>query len=233
MTVSCYFGLTESGKSYHVENHVLPLWERKVIFDNALCFKGTHVLVNPSRKSVETVFKALAGFKAYSLVIKPDRASNVEKLFNMTVELSCALGRSLGRGVDSSKRVQLVCDEADFVCSPHYQSAQLKHLVNKGRHDGVDSHFIARNPMRIHTDIRANCTEITTFRLKNAGKSEFFREMFGDGNVRNIGFLKKYCRMYADETGAVSFVNEKNQKVAKISEILQKTQNFDENQGDL
>src|SRR5690606_33838099 len=112
------------------ENNVLPLWERKVVFDNALCFKGSHVLTNPTKKTIETLFKSLAGFKTYTVVIKPDRTSNVEKLFNMTVELSCALGRSLGRGVDSSKRVQLVCDEADFVCSPHYQSPQLKHLVN-------------------------------------------------------------------------------------------------------
>jgi hypothetical protein len=122
----------------------------------------------------------------------------------------------MGKGIFPGKRVQMICDEADFVCSPHYQSRDLKHIVNKGRHDNVDSHFICRNPMRLHTDIRANCSKIVTFQLKNAQKIDFFREMFGDENVKKIGFLPKYHRMEANEKGEVSIYDENNRIVSGI-----------------
>lgn len=223
MTVSFYSGLTESGKSWHVLKRVLPLWEKKVVYDIACCFTGDVVLVAPDDKKLTEIFVKFARISAYTIVIRPDRNTSEEILFNKSVQLACALGRLLGTK-DPAKRIQFICDEADFVCSPHYQSRDLKHIVNKGRHDNVDSHFIARNPARIHTDIRANCTKIVTFAVKNAQKNDFFRDMFGDENVKKIGFLPKYHRMEANEKGEVAIYDENNRIVTGIQRNLPEIQ---------
>lgn len=213
MTVSVHTGLTESGKSWNVLHRELPKWEKKVVYDIACCFSGDVVLVAPDDKKLHETFVKFAYKAAYTIVIRPSRLTNEEILFNKTVQLACALGRMIS-SKDGEKRLQFICDEADFVCSPHYQSRDLKHVVNKGRHDNVDSHFICRNPMRLHTDIRANCSKIVTFSLKNAVKIDFFREMFGDENAKKIGLLPKYHRMEADEKGVVRIYDENNRIIS-------------------
>lgn len=225
MSVSVYFGLTESGKSYHVKNHVLPRWDKKVIFDIAHCFEGDLVVTDPDDRKFFEIFKKFSKNSRYSIVIRPSRSSNDEHLFNKTVELSCALGRMIGKGAEASKRVQFVCDEADFVCSAHYQSFQLKHLVNKGRHDNVDSHFIARNPNQIHTDIRRNSSKIVTFFLNNALEISIFLTNFSRKYAEKIQNLPKYWRLEWVDTGDIAIYNQNNEIIEKFS---RNSQNFPE-----
>lgn len=210
MSVSCYFGLTESGKSYHVKNHVLPKWARKVVFDIAHCFEGDVVLTAPDDKKLTEIFRKFARISSYTIVIRPSRNCSEEKLFNKSVQLACALGRTIATK-SPENRVQFVCDEADFVCSPHYQSRDLKHIVNKGRHDNVDCHFIARNPNRLHTDIRANCTKIVTFFLNNASEIQMFISNFSRGIVAKIAQLPKYWRFEWQDNGSILVFNDKNE----------------------
>ncbi len=217
MSVSCYFGLTESGKSWHVKHHVLPKWDRKVIFDIAHCFDGDVVLTNPGDRTFLEIFRRFIGRSAFTIVIRPSRTSSDEALFNKTVHLACSLGRTLGVRVDPAKRIQLVLDEADFVCSSHYQSKELKHLVNKGRHDNVDSHFITRNPNSIHTDIRRNASKIVTFFLNNAMEISIFRSNFSSKFAEKIQHLPKYHRLEWTDNGDIRIFDEKNKVYGNFS----------------
>lgn len=210
MSVSCYFGLTESGKSYHVQNHVIPSWDKVIIFDRAHCFKGTITRTNPSNKEFLELFRKLRSLEKFSLVVRPSRNGNTEELFNKTVELSLAIGRTFGGRVDASKRIQMVTDEADFVCSPNYQSNQLKLLVNMGRHENVDSHFIARAPQRIHNDIRLNSTKVVTFRLQNSAEIPLFTDNFGRELAKKVRELPKYWRLEWSDNGETRIFDEKN-----------------------
>lgn len=213
MSVSCYFGLTESGKSYHVEKHVVPQWDKVVIFDNAHCFNGNSVLNDPSNETLYKTWKKFSVYDRYIIVIRPGRSGDIEALFNKTVQLAIALGRSIHASRTApERRVQMITDEADFVCSPHYQSKELKHLVNKGRHDNVDAHFIARSPMRIHTDIRVNASKIVTFRLQNASNIQLFTDNFGVEFTKKVKELPKYWRLEWRDNGETTIYDEKNSK---------------------
>ena len=214
MSVSVDFGLTESGKSYNMEKNVIPQWDKVIVFDNARCFKSGMVFTQPTDKVLLGLFKKLSGMERYVLIIRPGEG-DTEVLFNKTVKLALALGKAMGLGKDDprvapEKRVQMITDEADFVCSPNYQSKELKHLVNKGRHDNVDSHFIARSPMRIHTDIRVNASKITTFRLQNALEIPLFKEAFGAEIARKIRELPKYWRLEWKDNGETTVYNAEN-----------------------
>ncbi len=212
MTVSCVFGFTSSGKSYHVENNVLKKWDKAIIFDKACCFENGKILINPSKNEILKTFKHYLKVKKYRIIIRPDRSSDLQELLDRTILLGVSLGRSLGVRVPESERVQVVVDEADFVCTDKFQSKSLKHLVNVGRHDNVDSHFIARSPSRIHTDIRANSSKITTFQLSNAPEIKYFISTFGRENCKKIQILPKYYRFEWDETGKILIYDDKSKE---------------------
>lgn len=212
MSVSCYFGLTESGKSYHVQNHVIPSWKKIIVFDKAHCFKG-NIFHQPTDETFLKIFRENAGLESFTLVIRPGRVGILEPLFNKTVRLALALGRTIPGRVDPGKRIQMITDEADFVCSSHYQSKELKQLVNMGRHDNVDCHFIARSPARIHTDIRVNSTKIVTFQLQNAANVELFKNSFGGKIAANVQKLPKFWRLEWKDNGETTVYNEKNKEV--------------------
>lgn len=212
MTVSFYGGFTQSGKSRLVEKKVLPNWPKVIVFDNAHCFDGD-IFLNPSIKEILAIFNKYRGRKKYNLVIRPGRGQDASDLLDMVIQLACALGRVLGK-VSESERVQLAVDEADFVCSPHYQSKDLKHLVNKGRHDNVDSHFIARNPNRVHTDIRANASKIVCFRLTNASEINFLVSSLGKENTKKLQTLQQYHYCEWRDTGLISFFDENSKLVS-------------------
>lgn len=216
MSVSCYFGLTESGKSYHVQHNVIPKWEKVIVFDVAHCFSG-EVVENPDKKMFVALFRKYLEKSSFRLIVRPSRTSSDEVLFNQVVHLACSLGRTMGKGIDPAKRLQLVTDEADFVCSSNYQSWELKHLVNKGRHDNVDAHFIARNPNRIHTDLRANTTKIVAFRLANALQIPFFTDNLTREIAGKIRFLEKYSRLEWDATGRCAIFGKNNEILENLS----------------
>ena len=218
MSVSFYCGATEQGKNFHVENHVLPNWKRKVIFDPKGDFNAKgYVIQGLTAAKAKAVLLAHARKDAYTIIIRPTRTEDRGVVFNQVVAMACALGRFLGPKAPSSERVQVVCDEADAICSPHYQSAQVQYLVNEGRHDNVDCHFIARSPQRIHPDIRLNSTKIVTFFVNGATSAPIFVEKFTRKIAEKIGKLPKYHRMEWNDTGVVCIFNEKGKIVENLS----------------
>lgn len=219
MAVSCYFGLTESGKSYHVQNHVIPLLKKTIVFDNALCFKGETVITDPTNMDLIKLWRKLLNKDRFSIVIRPSRNCDVINLADKVINLALNVGRTAQVGrkekVPIEDRVNLIIDEADFICSSHFQSKSLKRLVNKGRHDHVDSHFIARIPMRIHGDIRSNATKIVSFFLPNAREIPYFREAFGAEISAKIKELPKYHRLEWTDREGVKLYNEKNKAYSR------------------
>lgn len=210
MAVMVEFGMTQSGKSYFAENQLLVQKKRVVIFDKACCFKippgRGFLFINPDDEKIKKIFREFMHQDELYLIFRPDRSTDIEKMFNKVTELACALGRV---GKLKGEWLTFVVDEADFVCSERHQSRQLKHLVNVGRHDFVDSVFIARNPNRIHTDIRANASKMVCFRIPNARSITFFQQNFTPKTIEKIANLPKYWRLDWDDTGTERIIDDK------------------------
>lgn len=209
MAIITVYGMTESGKSFHVKNEYLKKVDRCIIFDFAKCFDGGEIIKIENAQDMIKVFRKYAKRKKYKLILRPNRGANVKFLCDLLVSLSCALGRALSKTYNPKKRVWLVIDEADMIVSPHYQSKMIKHLVNYGRHDNVDSIFIARNPNRLHTDIRANASKIVSFKLQNATQIQDFTQNFTRENARKIRELEKYHRFEWNDTGLIKIYDDK------------------------
>ena len=216
MAVRTYFGYTKSGKST-LANHVVSQWKKVIIFDKAHCFKGD-IFEDPSMETFKNLFRKYSQKNEFRIVIRPGRLANVERLCDDTIKLASALGRLMGKGVVSEECLQLVIDEADSVCSANYQSPKLKFIVNEGRHDNVDTHFIARNPNRVHTDIRANTTKIFAFRLGNALEIPFLVHNFGRETTQKLQHLKPFWHFSWDDTGVIGLYDEKYKLVRDFSE---------------
>lgn len=202
MAVTLVLGMTESGKSYYVEKNIFQTKEKAIVFDNAHCFTGTHLSTLDYTSAVKIFETVKSG--PFKLVYRPSRYEDPIKSFDNVISLASALGRSIGERVDPEKRLTMICDEADFVCSATVQSAKLKYLVNKGRHDNVDSVFIARDPHKIHTDIRRNASKVVTFFNPLATSTPFFFENFGKELCQKIAKLPKYHYLMWDDTFKVT-----------------------------
>lgn len=207
MAVYGHFGMTKSGKSHGVEK-LLSRFEKSVIYDDAGCFTSGEIFIDPSPSKILDIFNKYKFKEKYRIIIRPSRSGDRQLLSDRAIKLSSALGRMIDK--NKEKNVQLVIDEADFVCTPHSQSQDLKFIINKGRHDNVDTHVIARNPNRIHTDIRANCSKIVTYKLTTALSVDFLLTNFGRENCNLIQKLPLYWRFEWSDTGIIQIFDEKN-----------------------
>lgn len=220
MAIHGHFGFTQSGKSKSVEKK-LSRFDKVIVYDDASCFMMGDIFDDPSPDKVFEIFQKYKYKKTYSIIIRPSRSSDKQVLSDRAINLASALGRMIDAKKETN--VQLVIDEADFVCSSNFQSDALKFIVNKGRHDHVDTHVIARNPNRIHTDIRANCSSITSFRLTNATAIPFFVSNFGRENCVLIQKLPQYWRLEWNDTGKITIFDQNNKiqnpKILKGVEI--------------
>jgi hypothetical protein len=216
MSVYLYFGATQKGKSYHVFNHVVPNWDKVVIFDPTDSHKGEIELTEPTEKQLVETLRRLKNSQSYRVVIRTGVKEDDRATFKKAASLTVALGKFLlsreGK-VDLTKRVQLVIDEASTsgITSSNYFPLFLRKLINKGRHVNVDCHIIAQNPMSIHPQIREQALKIVTFFLNN-WRAPIFKDTFEERSIF-IKKLPKFWRMEWWDTGEVLAFNEKNQKV--------------------
>lgn len=216
MSSFLYFGATQKGKSYHVFNHVVPQYDKIVIFDPTDSHKGDTELTEPSEAMLVKTFLKFENVDRYRIVIRTGSKEEDRITFKKAASLAKSLGKALKRRegkVDQPKRVQLVIDEASTsgITSSNYFPFYLRQLVNKGRHDNVDCHFIAQNPMSIHNQIREQALKIVTFYLNN-WRAPIFRDTFEEKAIF-IKRLPKFWRLEWWDTGEVLTFNDKNQKV--------------------
>lgn len=211
MSVSCTFGMTESGKSFHVMNKVIPNWSRVIVFDPAHCFKDGEVIYQPSDAKIMKLLETLHKRHSYRIIIRPEGRGGRLVLFDKIAELCFTLGDALGKDAKKEDRVQFVVDEADSICNSQNKSEPLHHLVNEARHQNVDCHFISRVPTSIHTDIRRNCSKITCFFLSNASEIPDFKTKFKLHLARKIEELDKYWYLEWKDNGEIILVNDKGQ----------------------
>jgi hypothetical protein len=204
--------MTQSGKSYYTEKNILEKLDRVLVFDFMNCFSGGEIININNESDARKIFKKFCKKSKYKIILRIKRGTNPVYACDIAISLACALGRSLGP-YNPNKRVWLAIDEADRVVSSHYQSKRVKHLVNVGRHDNVDSLFIARNPSRLHTDIRANASKVISFQLPTAMEIREFRNNFGRENCKKITTLEKYNHFVWEDTGAMKIIDEKGGEV--------------------
>lgn len=215
MAVKTVYGMTQSGKTYHTNEAYIKPAQRVLVFDPPASrdFDNYDKLRLNNADDVMKAFKKYSKKSSYKIVVRPDRNPTEKLVCDRLITLACALGRTLGR-YNEENRVLLVVDEADVICSSHSQSSRVQHVVNKGRHDNVDSIFIARIPQRLHTDIRFNSSEIICFQLPNIPKD--FKDNFGKDalRIKKLGFRHRF---EWDYTGKMAVFNEKGKQIWSYS----------------
>lgn len=212
MAVSLFYGMTESGKTF-LAKKTIERFNRSVIFDftGKIETPGCFITGDFSTAGMMKTFSKFKDSKKFSIVFRPGRVANAEPYFNKVAIFTLTLGRqALKRGEDD--RLKFLVDEADFICSPQYQSQELKEVVNVGRHDLVDSWFIARMPQRLHTDARGNATTIYCFRLTDDSALGYIKKAVGRKAAEKVRTLPQYSFLCWKDTGE-NHIFDKNQKL--------------------
>lgn len=206
MAITTVYGMTQSGKSYFSEHTLIEKWRRKIILDKARCFKGENVFINPDSRKIMEIYRKFRDVDDFKLIFRPSDRCDLKKFFDRVVELALMMGE---KGKKKELWTVLVVDEADNFCTSNFQPMTMKYLVNEGRHNYVDSVFIARNPNRLHTDIRTNASLCVSFFIQNALSVSFFKENFTREIMEKIANLPKYWRLEWDDTGLLRILDDK------------------------
>lgn len=210
MAVSIFYGMTESGKTFLAEKMIVKS-SRSIIFDFTGKIKSKGLIVTDfSVDSIFNIFKKFKDQKSFSIVFRP-YGVDLENRFNKVACLALVLGRqAVKRG--EQDRLIFLTDEADFICSAQYQSKELKTVVNVGRHDGVDSWFIARMPQRLHTDARGNASRVFCFKLTDDSALGYIKKAIGKKASERIRTLEQYSFLLWKDNGE-HFIFNKDEKL--------------------
>lgn len=219
MSTAIYTGASGWGKSYHVLNHVLPKFQKSVVFDPRNCFTGDRILIAPTIQDVHKAFMDFHKKDRFRIVVRLTRLQNPEHVFNSAVGLASGLGRIRPTGQPPENTIQFVCDEvADAgLSSSHHQSPGLKSLIRAGRHDNVDSHLITQFPVTIHNEIRNLATKLVTFRLMGAADIPLFYKKMPKAVAKKIETLQKFCRLEWRDTEEIEIYGPDDKIIEKIS----------------
>lgn len=215
MAVSLFYGMTESGKT-SLAKFMIDNFKRAVIFDynSNIEVKNSVKVKDFSNENILKVFNRYKDQENFKLICRPSRNDKDEVIFNKTALLATMLGRHATQKGCNDRLIFLV-DEADMICSANYQSRELKYVVNVGRHDFVDSWFIARIPQRLHTDARSNATKAFIFKLTDDVALSNIRKNFG-GKITadEVAKLEQYSFLTWKASGEI-IIFDKNKKQIK------------------
>lgn len=211
MAVSLFYGMTQSGKTSLAKKMIAQV-KRAIIFDftGTIDVKNGVILEQFDTDYLLSIFMKHRDLKSFKLIFRP-RGIDVETRFNRIALLALALGKKAVQRGDTDRLVYLI-DEADFVCTPTYQSKELKTLINVGRHDGVDSWLIARMPQRLHTDARGNASTVFCFKLVDDSAVSYIRKSIGKTGAEKLRTLEQYSFLAWKDNGDHMIVD-KNAKI--------------------
>lgn len=218
MAVSLFYGMTESGKT-SLAKFMIENFKRSVVFDynGNIELKNSFILSNFSDDNIVKVFNRFKDKENFRIICRPSRNDKDEVIFNKTAILATMLGRHSTRKGSSDRLIFLV-DEADMICSANYQSRELKYIVNVGRHDLVDSWFIARIPQRLHTDARSNATKAFIFKLTDDVALSNIRKNFGGKMTADeVMRLEQYSFLVWKSSGEIVIFNKNKEQIKSWS----------------
>jgi hypothetical protein len=213
MAVSLFYGMTESGKTSLAKVLVGEV-KRAVIFDYNcnIEIKSAYIITDFSTQNILKVFSRFRDKLDFKIVCRPNRNDSDVNVFNKVAMLTIMLGRYQTKKGNTDRLIFLV-DEADMICSSNYQSRELKYVVNVGRHDFVDTWFIARIPQRLHTDARSNATTAFIFKLIDDVALTNIRKSFGGKKTSDkVSTLMQYSFLVWKANGEIQ-IFDKNKKL--------------------
>lgn len=208
MAVSLFYGMTESGKTT-LAKKFCEKFKRVVVFDytHKIELSNSTIITDFSSENILKLFNRFKKLNSFKLIFRPQRNSNDIDVFNRACILAVMLGR-FATSIGNTERMIFMADEADMVCSSNYQSRELKYLVNIGRHDNVDSLFIARIPQRLHPDARANASKAFIFKLTDDVALNYIKKSFGGKKTADkVKDLSLYSFLAWQATGEVKIIS--------------------------
>lgn len=165
----CIFGKRKSGKSY-LARKINSAYPRQVIIDPVadwtdgelvFSFNSFAEKLNEKRKSGENSFKIIFRFS-------PDD-KNTEEIFNEILRLCYHFGD-----------MQVVIDEVQMFCNPHWMPAYLKNLAFIGRHRKVGLCVITQRPAQINKGLLSQAEHIFCGQLHDKNDLRAVADFIGD-----------------------------------------------------
>jgi len=213
MAITCFFGKTESGKSFLSEKKS-KTYERVVVYDNAHCFKEGDIFTDLSIDNLQRIFEKYHNRPNFRIIFRPPMNLNEQVGANRVGAFVWALGafyKDMEKQAKKKvKRFLFVVDEADKVSS-YSKDSVFYRCVTKGRHFNFDTYGIAQGATKLPNYWRENSSEFCIFQLP---ESQELKTILGKASSELRG-LEKYSYICSrDNSNEVEIIS-KDQKVIK------------------
>lgn len=217
MAITCFFGKTESGKSF-LAGIKSKEYERVVIYDNAHCFTDGVIITDLSVDNLKRVFKKYHKEQKFRIIFRAPYSMNEQTGANRVASFVWALG-SFYKDLEKKarkkvKRFLFLVDEADKVSS-YAKDNVFYRCVTKGRHFNFDSYGIAQGATKLPNYWRENASEFCIFKLPESTELKTLLRN-GVGELRN---LEQYSYLRVKDNSNEVEVVSKSQNVIKKIEM--------------
>ena len=214
MAITCFFGKTESGKSYLADIKSKNDYERVIIYDNAHCFTNGNIITDLSVPNLKKVFEKYHKEKKFRLIFRAPYSMNEQTGANRVGAFVWALGsfyKDLEKsGAKGLSRFLFLVDEADKVSS-YSKDSVFYRCVTKGRHFNFDCYGIAQGATKLPNYWRENASEFCIFKLPESPELKNLLRN-ASSELRN---LEQYSYLRVKDNSNDVEVISKNQKTIK------------------
>jgi len=183
--VTLVFGIRGTGKSYFVKHHLLPQYDRRIIYDTQSEYTDGIIFED---------FEGLKDFwakqydKPFKIIFRPIKHDNFLQL--------CDLVYLCGN-------MAFIIEELDLTAGTFDNDTEFLSLIKRGRHRNVDIIGISQRPFGINRNITSQAKEIYSFAQLEPRDIDYLRYYLGESAIL-IKELKKfhfYYWQYSDMQG--------------------------------
>jgi hypothetical protein len=183
--VTLVFGLRGSGKSYFVKNHLLPKYQRRIIYDTQSEYNDGIIF-----EDFDKLKSFWAGLydKQFKIIYRPIRHDRFLELCNL---------------VYLCGNMAFVIEELDLTAGTFDNDLEFLSLIKRGRHRNVEIIGISQRPFGINRNITSQAKEIYSFAQLEPRDIEYLRYYLGNSAelIRNLKNFHFYYWQYSQMQG--------------------------------
>ncbi|KYG65273.1 hypothetical protein AZI87_12010 [Bdellovibrio bacteriovorus] len=195
----CIFGKRKSGKSY-LARKINEIYPRQVIIDPVADWTDGEIVSSFRGFANKLREKLKTGAKKYKIIFRfsPDE-KNTPEIFNEILRLCYYAGD-----------LQVVIDEVQMFCNPHWMPPWLKNLAFIGRHQKVGLCNITQRPAQINKGLLSQAEHIFCGQLHDKNDLRAVADFIGDDTDQLINLPARNFIYFSPTYGKKRISTENN-----------------------
>lgn len=198
----CIFGKRKCGKS-HLAREIAEVFPRQVTIDPVADWTNGEVVTTFEAFAAKLKEKYLNRENKFNIIFRfnPDEKLTTE-IFNEILRLCYHIGGLMGG-------LQVIIDEVQMFCNPHFMPQYLKNLAFIGRHKKIGLICITQRPASVNKGLLSQSEHIFVGQLHDKNDLRAVADFIGDDTEKLISLPARNFIYFSPTYGKKQFSTEK------------------------